>query len=396
MRFIKWLIVVFVTVILGSCSFPSAPDNTVTIHGTVTITRNGIPWNNDNFPSVFNDDYRGAFSRALPPPQNPYHFSVVAYSASEMGRYIAYAWGDYKQSAADLTNGTYKWTMEIPSEKIPGSIIFKVSCRIEDNASGAVYPSKMMDAIDVYGENQYVSLGLIDFNILHLSGNLPISINGQPLNNEEYENAWLEVIYQNPYVENSRIRISPNGDWFFKAFVPDTLESLPFRVKIEKNNGIFKRVLNPDGVMTVLDTDQDDKKEILFPSYPSVDFEAFNMSGTIKFISLNPELYSDPGSIWFYDGDVDFYSLETLIADISSYGLQTLGDGLYSWQTMIPAFPIPRNLQFRVPGTSISIDSKYYSIDVTPSSAVINITDDTDLTNIHLGTFTSRIGRVYE
>jgi hypothetical protein len=148
--------------------------------------------------------------------------------------------------------------------------------------------------------------------------------------------------------------------------------------------------------MTVLDTDQDDKKEILFPSYPSIDFEAFNMSGTIKFVSLNPELYSGPSSILFYDGDVDFSSWEARIADISSYGLQSLGDGLYSWQTMIPAFTIPRNLHFWVLGSIISIGGKYYSIDVTPSSAVINITDDTDLTNIHLGTFTSRVGRVYE
>jgi hypothetical protein len=140
--------------------------------------------------------------------------------------------------------------------------------------------------------------------------------------------------------------------------------------------------------MTVLDTDQDDKKEILFPSYPSIDFEAFNMSGTIKFISLNPELYSGPSSIWFYDGDVDFYSWETRIAEISSYILQTLGDGLYSWQTMIPAFPVPHDLQFLVPGF---IDgSNHYRVDMTPSSAVINITEDTDLTNIHLGTFTSR------
>ena len=390
--------VVFVMVVFNSCPLPPAPDNAVTIHGTVTITRNGIPWNNDNFPGAYNDGYRGAFSRDTGPPQNPYHFSVAAYSASDMGRYITYAWGDYKQNAADLANGTYKWTMKIPSDKIPGSIIFRVSCHIE----GTTYkddPWKMMDAIDVYGENQSISLGIIDFNILHLSGNLPISINGQLLNDEEYKNAWLEIICHNPYSRN-RIHILPNGDWSLNAFIPDTLpdtlESLLFRVEARKNRGIFRQVLNPDGVMTVLDTNQDDKKEIFFPSYPSVDLEAFNMSGTIKFISLNPELHSGPSSIWFYDGDVDFSSLETLIADISSYDLQTLGDGLYSWQTMISAFPIPRSLQFRVPGSIRSIDDKHYRVDMIPSSAVINITEDTDLTNIHLGTFTGRVRHIYE
>jgi hypothetical protein len=394
MRSAKWLLIVFIPIIFGNCSPLPVPDNTVTIHGTVTITRNGIPWNNDNFPDAYNDSYRLAFSRESEPPRNPYHFSVAAYSASDMGRYITYAWGDYKQNAADLANGTYKWTMKIPSDKIPDSIIFEVSCNIENNTSGAVNAWKMMDAINVYGENQIISLGIIDFNILHLSGNLPISINGQPLNDEEYNNVWLKVTHS-PYHE-SRIPILPNGDWSLNAFVPNTLESLLFRVEVEKNNGIFKRALNPDGVMTVIDTEQDNKKEIFFPLNPIVDFEAFNISGTIKFVSLNPELYSGPGSIWFYDGDVDFFSLETRTANISSYDLQALGGGLYSWQTMIPAFPIPHNLHFRVPGLITVIDNKDYHVhvDMTPSSAVINITEDTDLTNIYLGTFTSRAQKI--
>jgi hypothetical protein len=394
-RFTKWLLVVFVTIIFGSCPPPPpiVSENPVIIHGTVTITRNGIPWNNDNFPDSYDDYYRGAFSRMAPPPRNPYHFSVSAYSASDMGRYITNAWGDYKQNADDLAAGTYKWTMEIPSDKIPDSIIFRVSCDIEGNTSGAANAWKMMDAVYVDGENQIINLGIIDFNILHLSGNLPISINGQPLDDEEYENAWLEVIYHNPYKKyiGSKIHISPDGDWSLNAFVPDTLESLLFQIEVEKNHCIFRRVLNPDGIMTVLDTDQDNEKEISFPSYPSVDFEAFNISGTIKFIHLNPELYSDPSSIQIYDGDgdVDFYSLRT--AYIPSYDLQALGDdGLYSWQTMIPAFPIPHNLRFWISGLIIDTEHLRVHVEMTPKSAVINITEDTDLTNIDLGTFTSR------
>ena len=380
-----------------ACSFIFS-DDTVTINGTVTLTRNDIPWNTANFPEYkYAINTEDAFFRAVPPPQNPYFFTIYAYLESDMREYIASAWADYSQIPADLANGTYKWRMQIPSDTLPGSIYFKVICNGSSynySTSHVSYrldtiePSKVSEGILVLDGNETIDIGIIDFKILQLSGNLPVTVNGEALDYKEYQLALLEIFYPFPYGDKSRIYISPEGDWSFYAFVPDTLESLQFQIWARKNDGIFRQILNPDSVITVLDTEHETEKKVFFLSYPSIDFKAFNISGTIEFISQEPKESPSSHHIWFFD------NMGIQIADIDKRRLEPADNGLFYWKTMMQAFSFPCSLPYKVPDEIIGYAYYYDYITVTPSSAVITITDGTDLDNIYLGSFIVKSQRI--
>jgi hypothetical protein len=75
------------------------------------------------------------------------------------------------------------------------------------------------------------------------------------------------------------------------------------------------------------------------------------------------------------------------IASTSKHNPQPDVNDLIHWETMIPVFSSPHNLQFNASAYLVKGDTQVVG-KITPSNIVITITEDTDLNNIHLGSFT--------
>ena len=377
--------VVVLTCILAACLEPQ-PDNTVTIHGTVTITRNGISWNTDNFPTQsvkeYIDNEMSLAARDIP-PQSPW---IWAYTISETGDRVhigtAYI-DDYNYYMAPANSATYKWSMRIPPDTLPGLIYFKVSGEMIEavySFSSSDYTAQMTEGIWVNNEDETIDLGIIDFKILKLSGNLPVTINGDP---PDYNYNWVRMnVYRlETFTRIGVINISPNGDWSFYFFPTRFPLTLSFEVEIIKGimadnisrYSYFKEELYTDNIITLYDAD----KEVLLPS---VDFKAFNISGTIKFIaSKEPLSWYD---IHFYEKEVPYYTAWNYeIASIVEWDPQPDGNGIIQWEIVVPAFSFPHNLPFWIRATAGDIHRSNLA-----SSSVL-ITSEADLNNIYLGSF---------
>ena len=371
--------VALVSVLAACVLFPENP----TINGTVTITLDGIPWNTDNFPlNEYAVSTGEVLSRAPAPPRDrPYIRASTPFWWGGRDQ-IGGVYADRYQHTDDLAKGTYKWSMNIPADRLPCLVYFQIN----------KYES---DGIWINKEDTTIDLGIIDFKTLRLSGNLPVTINGEPLDYEYSQVAKLYIFYPNTAeYEEGRSIISPNGDWSLYAIVPDSFQPLRFRVLAEKNGGTFTQDLIPGEVITIHDTESDTVKEVIFPSHPSIDFKAFNISGTYKL------LFNDPKKILYSSGTAFYEKPEAISGEwiAHSYKDNPLSDdnGLIHWETMIPAFSFPHNLPCKVSALllkgntidMVDINGKIIIGKVTPSNVVITITEDTDLNNIHLGSFT--------
>jgi hypothetical protein len=366
--------------IFASCP-ADIPDNTVTIRGTVTVTRNGVPWNVDNFPQNSNNEY--PFPTDRPEiiaftTDRKYYNDVQDAVWDNPQVYIGVNYAHQKQNTVDINNGTYKWALEVPSDKLPCMIYFEVRCWME---YAPFQGEKRAKGIWVTKENINIDLGHFNYNVIQVSGNFPITINGDSLN---IDTDWAEMYIRHRYGtslygDESPIWIYPNGDWSFYVVEQGWPMPLRFRVQAGRKNAIFRLELTgdeytPDELIWVHDTDT----VITFPSHSSIDFKAVTLSGTVKLNAPKgqPLMYG----LYFYEEDYVWYSL---IGGVEEYLpiIQYDGDGLIiEWETMLPA-PLPQKLPFIFDAS-------------TPSGARFNtdssieITEDTDLNNIYLGFFT--------
>jgi hypothetical protein len=366
--------------VLAACElFPYV----VTINGTVTVTLDGIPWNTDNFPlNEYAVNTGEALSRGTEPPRDRSY--IWAYTPLEQGGRdcLGGVYTDSYQHTADLTKGTYKWSMNIPADRLPCLVYFQVS-NPEDGSSSKRY---ITDGIWVNKENATINLGILNFKTLRLSGNLPVTINGEPLDYEKPQDAEMVIYYPNTYYEqSSTINISPNGDWSLDAIVPDSPQPLEFQVWAEKKGGVFMQNLIPGEAITVHDTKHDTVKDVIFPAHPGVDFKAFNLSGTYKLLLNDSQktLYSVSA---YFDTKSSGRSF-SYRAKAEKRNPQPDDNGLIHWETMLPVFSLPHNLPCIVSAT-LKKGNDYIDGKITPSNVVIPITENTDLSNIHLGSFT--------
>jgi len=354
--------------ILAAC--PITSDNSATINGTVTITRNGIPWNSANFSPYHNSRSPG------PPNDRP-----VIYAYSKGAGWIGSASVYYRTSDDSYRNGTYQWKLDVPDDKLPSSVYFEVFCHMTDIQ---LVLTTTTEEFWIQDENTVVDIGLINFEVVRLSGNLPITVNSKPL--EDYEHAVgrmhiFNLTNGSPLSEwnypSSDVYISPEGDWSLNISRPDSETPLLFQVEVRQNGGSVKKMLNTDYAITVYDTD----KEIVFPDYPSVNLEAFVLSGTIEVVSPGTGESRYYSIKFFREGGEfsgnDYYPYSYLLSDTTT-GWSVSGRN--SWNTMIPVLELPHEL--------------FYSFTFQKGSNVyrghssIIITDDTDLSNIDLGVFT--------
>jgi len=369
MRKISLLVLTLVLIfVLASCILFFPIDNTVIIRGTVTITRNGEPWNTDNFPlySIRNSNSRDAG----PPVDRP---MLIAYS-KEYG-YIGEASVRYDTNSADYNSGTYQWALKISVDKLPCSIYFYVSCWMMD-----VYDSKGTDTgyfwID---KNTVTDLGIINFDVVKISGNLPITVNGEACEAlDDYSISRMNILirsnsfYQSyPYYQTY---IDTNGDWSLNIFQPDSEISVTFQVETDLLGGIFKKVLNPDDAIIIYDTDI----EVIFPDFESVNFEALALSGTLKLpVADGRRLH-----IYLYYKNYTGSNSDTVLSGQEITWPEPDNNGLFEWKTMIPVYPLPLEITAQ---TELIKDVGMYRVDRYKSDKKIVITDTTDLSSIDLG-----------
>jgi len=366
---VLFFVAVTVCIFVACADPPLDIENTVTIGGTVKVTQNNVPWNEIYFPSGrYNGRYVGP---------NPWRPAVLAFTAPirNSDYLIGSVRADDIQSEADLNEGTLKWSMKISADKLPLTVYFGIRCWMGDICDG---PVKMMtDGVLINGVDTSIDLGTVDYNVVRLSGNLPVTINGEPLGYD----AQLHIRPVDTFIEAETVQIAPNGDWSVTAMQSDSPMPLKFIVEAKKDGGIFRKELNPDYDITVYDTDE----EVIFPAYPGVDFEAVTLSGTVKLLAQKPVHFFE---VDFFENEVDYYAVWWLqIGSSGQIQRPELGDGItdkdgiIEWRTMVPAFSFPRDLHFWV---QASTDGKgYYS-----AGSNVTITADTDLSNIDLGVFT--------
>jgi hypothetical protein len=364
--------------VLNACSvFYTPAEKTVAISGTVTITRNGIPWTSDNFPLY-------SYSRAssLPPPED----RPIIY-ANFGGGWISEAVVSYQTGSDDYQNGTYQWELDAPAGKINGSVYFTIQCLMRDVDSSLTKTTKEFAIQD---RDNVIDIGVINFDVIQLFGNLPITINGEPSGDDTSTSGYASRklnIFVLPNKNNASggsiypdwsAYIAPDGSWSLNIEQPDSEKSLEFLVEVRQNGGFLRKMLITENPITIFNTD----KEIVFEDYPSVDLEAFHLSGTIEVVApgTGESRYYE---IRFHREDAEFADnyfngpYGSLFSDMST---GWSASGRKEWKTTIPALELPHELKYSF--------SFYKGMNMYRGHSSITITDDTDLSRIDLGVFT--------
>jgi hypothetical protein len=345
-------------------------ESTYTIMGRVTITRNGIPWNLED--CHYSEDLDRYDLPVIVAYAAPSGFSSLF---DESAIHLGSTHDRYYPTMIWLGDGKYKWDIEIPdSVQRPCTLYFVIHTWMDD-----VYgsPYRITDGILVDYSTHLIDLGTINYDIVRLSGELTVTINGEAVNNiydgDNFETARMYIkLPDGSYVCEAEIQ--PNGEWSRNVEKPVADTPFLFRVEAYKNGGIFIKDLVTDIAYSVTDND----REFIFPEYPCIDFQALTLSGTIR--ALTPDGYQPWGNIWFYDEDLCIGSAEIKYL---SYN----GDGSAVWSLMVPAFSIPKELQLEL---DVQMGNDFYW-----TYSAIDITDTTDLRNIDLGVFTGWDGYAY-
>jgi hypothetical protein len=267
----------------------------------------------------------------------------------------------------DLANGKYIWQVEVPSRYLPGNLSLEVTV-----------PMANFSAIEILNiwvddNNSEIDLGVIDFNVIRLWGNLPVTFNGESPNN--LENVMLNIRRTENFGRIGLLNIGNNENWIQDTYARVSETPLIFTLETHQRGGYFNKILNKNHIITIHDMD----KEIIFPDYPYVNFEAYTLKGTI-----NLHVPSD-NIIWNHNSylrfTMGFYDNKKDDGFISYFDVGTLWTNenvVLNWETMLPFFPLPKTLLFEL---------VYLNYNASPIISSVTITDETDLQNIFLGSF---------
>jgi len=347
---------------LTACIFFDSPEDTITVTGTVIITRRGIPWNPEHIHYTKTKDVQNvntidASRTSYRPPPN--------YQAIYINKNLA-------MDDSDLAQGKYTWEIEIPVSYIPGPLYLTF-----------VVPMANFDAsktIEVWAEdeNSVVDSGTVDFDVIRLWGNLPVTFNGEPLSysgtDSRYQNSILKIITKDGHVIGSNYDIEFDANWEQDVYALDSETPLRFTYETCHRGGFFNKLLNPNHEITVYNTD----KEIIFPDYPNLDFEAFSLKGTVDIFiphSISNGRYINFSFLFSKNINEDGKQFLSYLERKTSCENENV---TLKWETWVPAFSFPTTLLFEI--------DDLYSIGRAVNSSII-ITEETDLQNIYLGSF---------
>jgi len=356
---LKRLFICFLFVLIFSTCDERIIRNTIEISGTVTITRNGEPWIHD----ALIDTLKTETSARMQPPMPPYDRPAITAFTSPGGSFLGNNY-DLRQpplNKDDLALGTYTWTVELINvASVPKIIFFEVEVPMK-----GLSPKKMTHGIRIGEDLSEIDLGVINFDIVRLRGNLPVTVNGEPLTERNYAHMYIKNEDGSNFLDRP-VGFNNEGKWTQDVYAPDSEVPVIFNLIANKDRAVFKKTLNPNHVITIHNTD----KEIIFPDYPFVDFEAFSLSGTVEI--LVPDATRYWLEIYFYEND---YEYDSRIGLAASQPPKVNEDGLMEWEALVPAFAFPKTFFLHISTPAYRIDSG------------ILVTEDTDLHNIFLGSF---------
>jgi hypothetical protein len=340
-KFNQISLAVAVICIFAGCDLFNGPayrDTGFIVRGEVAITRNGMPYNYDEYlPSITAFNEKG---------------ELIGGTNIYVNNYQTITW---------LGNGRYKWDINLSayrSIELPCKVYFRVSCRMYDIMPYIEIEDEFL--VD-YGTST-IELGNINYDIARLYGNLPVTVNGS---NSQYAIISVRLPDGKGLFDRN---IQPNGDWSRYIDKPVADTSFLCSIRVGYNGGQFRKTL-PNVTYSVHDNDI----EFIFPDYPNgINLEAITLSGTIKTLIKNEQPVTS--YVMF------FLNTDDQIGSKAVRFLQPNGDGSADWNITLPAFSFPQELLVLV--TVINRDNDYQ----TWSS--IHITNNTDLNNIDLGVFT--------
>lgn len=210
------------------------------IDGTVTLKFNGFSLENNN-------SFIQNYSRGLPPPP----IQITAYS--EDMEWIAWAPVTLQANNNEHSNEKYQWTLNIPEDKLPGYIYFWITYWRQDVAFGLA--GVLTDKFWIENEKKVVDIGIINYNVIQLYGNIPIEYGGNRMN--------LTLFPQGnaSYLPTDSTNIDFNGDWSIKIDKRNLETQIEFTVNFGEGNSL---ILNP---YTFIETDTG--IEVLFTNYQS-------------------------------------------------------------------------------------------------------------------------------
>lgn len=355
-----------------TCNMNDTPSEPViTVQGTVTIRINGEPWNGEGFHLHNTMNARNGCDCYLR-WNRP---AITAYSKG--GQYIGEVIASNSIKSEDSGKGIYYWTMKIPAGRLPDDINFLVTSYIQGVSGYGWAPATEYFWID--DKDTIIDLGVFDYNVIQLSGNLPITINNEPLDKDimgflHFSNADF------PGSFHDTIFIEQNGNWSCYMFQPHGEISAAFMLEVPvRYGGIFRKALNPDDVIIIYDTDM----EIAFPNYPSINFEAITLSGKLILPEGNRRrlhIYVDEGDTGVPAGPIN---QDKNIVRLEITWPETGKDNIYEWEILLPFSAFPYTITTRV---ELLNDVKgQMNVNWFTSDSVIIIKEDTDLNNINLG-----------
>ena len=365
---------VFILSTCGGADVYLPQKSKVTIQGIVRLTRNGAPLNPEDFPYDISKNNQNmpiiqAFT-SQPQFTSLYEegFFLGTFGDTQSIGGSVDAWGN--NLVTWIGNGEYQWSMEIIGIALPQTLYFWVLTQMDGVYDSWSITPGITDGIRVTSEDSIIDIGLFNYNVARLSGELPVTINGSP------ETAMMDI-----FLSDGRylclIEIGADGKWSQYAVVPEEETALAFRITAHKNGGVFSKDLAANAVYTINNTDT----EFVFPDYRSIDFSAYTLSGTIKMLSPHGDQPRN-GNITFFKDGIDItkrFSHYFVLGSAEVQYLQWNGGGSAVWETMIPTFPFPERFQLSISGTS----GNFYYMEYL----VLEITNITDLRNIDLGSF---------
>ena len=234
---------------LNSAHNSTTVDDSIPVNGTVLLRINEVPLENSN---LFTRNY----NRAAPPP--PIEITVFT---EDMLRLTSAA-VLLRAGNDEHHRGTHQWTLDIPANRFPGYFYFGVTTWTAHVAFGLA--GVLTEKYWIEDESAVIDIGTINYDVVQLRGNLPVSVYNEPFTGSR--RLLLTLLGGGAaFFPTSSTSIMPNGDWSFyldRRYLESRIE-FTLGVEVSLHNVLHKTL--PPYTLVVSDAGF----EVVFPDLPN-------------------------------------------------------------------------------------------------------------------------------
>jgi hypothetical protein len=324
---------VLTALVLAGCVL-EVHDNRITLSGKVAVNLNDVPFNVNDYavPGGFDETWRTGLRLYL--------------GGSDKGASILHPM-NFGVALEPVSAGIYTWSRTSIPQANPTPIYFVVVVQSPDLQGPGDYAwySQVLkiEGSETFTKNKAdIDLGTIDFYSLRLSGNLPVTVNGGPV-----QARMLIGGMETPVgVEEVAFTVDRNGSWSAVIQAQAEEQALRFRLFLEAelpqgDNRYFYRYAD---LGTELVYRQD--KVVAFPQYPRFDFKTITLSGTMRLITPSSMLPRRAELTFSAYGPDDESVMKSYTGiQFSSFS----GDNIGRWTVIFPDFEwSPENISLEL------------------------------------------------